>query len=1121
MKRSSLLILTAFVFLPSTFLAQSLKPVPQNVRDLRARGAEFVPVSVFSLAHRPYPGAENVVRKATFLELDFTRLKALCDKRPPYITLALPTSSGLLHVDLYEESPLSARFRVETNLGPASYEAGVYYRGCVRGDYTSLASFSFFETELMGFVSSNTVGNLVIGRMELPQNNRLYVAYAEHDLLSRPAFSCTVLERPGGSEPGPKKIEQPENVPGCIEVFVECDHELFTNKNSSVAQTVNYASGLFNQVATLYNNEQISTVISRIYVWVTPDSYSTSSSSEALDDFKALRTSFDGDLAHLFSLGGSGLGGIAYLDVLCVPGFQYAFSGIHSSYENFPTYSWSVMVVAHEMGHNVGSHHTHWCGWPGGAIDDCYTPEGNCPPGPTPTNGGTIMSYCHLVPGVGINFNNGFGPLPGNKIRDETTYAANNGCIPNSCPPAPSCNPPTNITVSNITNNSAQVSWAAVSGATGYTLQYRVVGVNSWTTVNNATSPHTLTGLSSGTDYEVQLRSVCGNNNSPYYAGVIFTTTGTPCNAPTDLAVVSTSNNSATIDWTQSGPAPQSWDIEYGLTGFAQGTGTVVSTTSHPYTLTGLQHSVIYQCYVRANCGSSGYSTWTGPLNISMPLLNNEAQHAIEITVDAPCPGVNPFRNTGASTSSGEYNPIPANGGYWATNISHTVWFKFVAPASGTVKITTDLSPQGTLDDTQVALYSTNTPNNYSSHKFLSSNEDGGTVGGGYNTVLYYTGLTPGTTYYLQVDGYGNQTGTFCLEVHETVVLPALSTTCTNYVRSINGSTNPDRWFNIYTQPTPFNIGLPILAIKTPHNLGNVTVRAIRTNSPAFHNNHFYMQRYFDISCTNNANQPKMVRTLHTNNELTALVNASGYNGTYADLLMTHYDGPNEDCTPTNNSGSFTTLTPVAAPVGNAGVFWIEAQVPGFSEIGARFPFSPLPVELISLSARARQQDNLLEWNVGQEQRLAAYHVERSVDGFSGWIERGVVAAQGRSAYQFADVHPPREVYYRLRMRDLDGTVQYSPTVRVQREDEAAPGWLSVRPNPATQHAVFEYRLPAGESAQLQILDLMGRWVAHAWLPPESTQTEVMLKDLPAGTYFAHWIAASQRSPSVRLQVKH
>ena len=50
---------------------------------------------------------------------------------------------------------------------------------------------------------------------------------------------------------------------------------------------------------------------------------------------------------------------------------------------NLNNYSWNLNVVAHEFGHNFGSNHTHWCGWPGGP-DDCYAAEGNCTNNPTP-----------------------------------------------------------------------------------------------------------------------------------------------------------------------------------------------------------------------------------------------------------------------------------------------------------------------------------------------------------------------------------------------------------------------------------------------------------------------------------------------------------------------------------------------------------------------------------------------------------------------------------------------------------------------------------------------------------------------------------------------------------------
>ena len=98
---------------------------------------------------------------------------------------------------------------------------------------------------------------------------------------------------------------------------------------------------------------------------------------------------------------------------------------------NLPTYSWNVEVITHELGHNFGSPHTQSCSWPGGALDNCYATEEGCPPGPAPTNGGTIMSYCHLTL-TGINFANGFGIYPGNLIRSRTQECLGSAVAPSN-----------------------------------------------------------------------------------------------------------------------------------------------------------------------------------------------------------------------------------------------------------------------------------------------------------------------------------------------------------------------------------------------------------------------------------------------------------------------------------------------------------------------------------------------------------------------------------------------------------------------------------------------------------------------------------------------------------------
>ena len=156
-----------------------------------------------------------------------------------------------------------------------------------------------------------------------------------------------------------------------------------------------------------------------------------------LSDFQANTGSFNGDLAELFSYQASG-GIAAGFAGICNsnPDNSKCFSSIDNSYLTVPTYSWSVMVATHELGHLWGSRHTHACVWNGNntAIDGCSgATEGSCSLPGYPSQGGTIMSYCHLQ-SVGINFNEGFGPQPGNVIRNSVDQAScTSPCGPPTC----------------------------------------------------------------------------------------------------------------------------------------------------------------------------------------------------------------------------------------------------------------------------------------------------------------------------------------------------------------------------------------------------------------------------------------------------------------------------------------------------------------------------------------------------------------------------------------------------------------------------------------------------------------------------------------------------------------
>jgi subtilase family serine protease len=162
--------------------------------------------------------------------------------------------------------------------------------------------------------------------------------------------------------------------------------------------------------------------------------------------------------------------------------------------------------------------------------------------------------------------------------------------------PEPSCTPPSGITVSNITNSTADLSWEAFSGATGYEVYVVGKGVYSTTSTN-----FTATGLPSGTSTEWAVRTNCGGTFTSWVWGQDFTTTGEVCNPPSGLTVSNITNSTADL----------SWDAFSGASGYEVYVvgKDVYSTTSNSFTATGLPSGTSTEWAVRTNCGGA-FTSW-------------------------------------------------------------------------------------------------------------------------------------------------------------------------------------------------------------------------------------------------------------------------------------------------------------------------------------------------------------------------------------------------------------------------------------------------------------------------------------------------------------------------------
>ena len=266
---------------------------------------------------------------------------------------------------------------------------------------------------ILNFVNKKINATLLINnkQFEISEYKGKYVIFDINNSINKSNFTCHVNQQINSS---PNTMVNMQVVtPVCIELAIDIDNYT-RNSFSSNQETLDWALAIISGVSQLYQaqtNAEIRVIHNTI--WNVTDPYNSfSSTSDVLDELRDYwinnNSSINRDLVHFLSKRSLG-GGIAYVDVLCSNNLGYAVSASLNSDTNFvfpnPTYTWNLGVVTHELGHNIGANHTHWCGWAadatvnppflGGPIDNCVDVEGNCTNNPSPQFG-TIMSYCHI-----------------------------------------------------------------------------------------------------------------------------------------------------------------------------------------------------------------------------------------------------------------------------------------------------------------------------------------------------------------------------------------------------------------------------------------------------------------------------------------------------------------------------------------------------------------------------------------------------------------------------------------------------------------------------------------------------------------------------------------------------
>ena len=223
------------------------------------------------------------------------------------------------------------------------------------------------------------------------------------------------------------------------------------------------------------------------------------------------------------------------------------------------------------------------------------------------------------------------------------------------------CPVPTGLAVTPSSSTELLVSGNGGSGVVQFRVEYRMLGVLSWSQYTTSTLPFTISGLIPLTTYEIRLTGVCAANSSNPTTLVSATTQSLACDQGTNLRGTPViGKDSAILAWNAGAGAVQ-YQIRLRAQGSSNWKFVVVSATNHKEGQ--LLPSTTYEFQVNTLC-ASGISGYTASKTFAMPA--------------APCPlvtgvAVNTIAFTSATVSFVGQGPgyevryKPASGSTWTT----------------------------------------------------------------------------------------------------------------------------------------------------------------------------------------------------------------------------------------------------------------------------------------------------------------------------------------------------------------------------------------------------------------------------------------------------------------------
>lgn len=413
------------------------------------------------------------------LEIDTTGLAALRAEARSKGVLSLtniPLADGTtVSLDLRESNPIKpgAKFTLQSSSDPATAisrpliadDDMLILTGCVQGEPKSFAMLALSPKGCFGMIQSSK-GNSIISSSKMDGKNPVIYdpAIARDGLFNMTEFNCGAsdphfeidtpdLDNPGVPFDGGAACDgvtcdhDHSHAPAqaatgglaganeckVVDIALEYDNEMWTQSlGADNWKALFYTVALMASIDEIYRRDVgIGVRVSNVRIWYDADDpWDGANNDEQLDQLRDwyIVNGDDIDRDAVVFCSARNSGGLAWVGGLC-NGWGYSVcSGMNGTFpyplEEYNGGNWDINVVAHELGHNLGTSHTHnYCP----PIDQCASAIwfGSCQAVQV-CQTGTIMSYCQLCPGGFNNVALSFHPTVATKIFD---YVTSKGCV--------------------------------------------------------------------------------------------------------------------------------------------------------------------------------------------------------------------------------------------------------------------------------------------------------------------------------------------------------------------------------------------------------------------------------------------------------------------------------------------------------------------------------------------------------------------------------------------------------------------------------------------------------------------------------------------------------------------